>query len=341
MKAAVLHNPGHIELTETPLPKPGPDEVILRVEAALTCGTDLKAFRRGHPKMEFPTPFGHEFSGIVHQAGPEVELFKEGDPVMGVHTAPCGSCRPCLSGAMNLCQTLFEDFMLGTYAEYVRIPSRIVQQHLFPRPVHLGAEKAAFLEPLACVVHGMATVTLRPTDTVLVIGAGPIGLLFTSLLATRNVEQILVAGHRPERLQIAQQLGATQLIDPQKQDPVETVRSRTDGRGADLVIECTGLPEVWEQALEQVAPAGSILLFGGCPGNTTVRFDTSKLHYEEISLRGCFHYNPEDVLEARSLLVNNHIDVAPLLTGRYPLSDLEHVFELMNSGSGLKYWISP
>ncbi|MFQ5751639.1 MAG: zinc-binding dehydrogenase [bacterium] len=341
MKTCYLVEPGYIELRDMPIPEPDHGELVIKVATALTCGTDLKAFRRGHPKMPMPTPFGHEFSGIIIDAGTSVNGYAEGDAIMGVHTAPCGDCYYCRRHLENLCADTMNNMILGAYSEYIKIPHRIVENNLFQKPANLSFEEAAILEPLACVVHGIEPLNFKAEDTVLIIGAGAIGLLHILMAKFKGAYKIIVAGKHAARLQLAKELGANYIIDANTENTVESVLELTKGFGANWVFECTGRPMVWEQSVAMVSKGGLVLLFGGCPVGTSITFDTARLHYDEISLAGSFHFTPRDVHKAYELLVENQINVRKLITGVHPLKNLEQAFDLLMQGEGIKFAIQP
>lgn len=341
MKSLFLTAPGCLEIRDIPSPQPGPGELVVRIRAALTCGTDLKTWRRGHPKIPLPSPFGHEFAGTVTAVGAGVSAFRPGDPVMAVHSAPCGGCFYCRAGQENLCEAVMETKVLGAFAEEILLPAHIVERNLYPKPERLSFEAAAFLEPLACVVYAAHVQPLRAGETVMIVGGGPIGLLFVLLARARGAGRIIVAGRRPPRLRQASQLGADLVIDVDREDALARVLAATGGRGADQVVECTGRPEVWEISPRLVRKGGRILLYGGCPGGTTATFDTGRLHYDQITLQGAFHFTPRAVAEARELLVSATIDVLPLISGRFPLTQVEIALHLLQAGEGLKYVILP
>jgi len=341
MKSFFLVEPGKIEMRETAIPEPENGELIIKVERALTCGTDLKAFRRGHPKMPMPTPFGHEFSGTIADAGKSVNGYREGDAIMTVHTAPCGDCHYCNRRLENLCPITMDAMLLGAYAEYIKISKRVVALNTFHKPDHLTFEEAAILEPLACVVHGMAALKIHINDTVLIIGAGAIGLMHILMAKAEGIENIIVSGKHRERLQLAKQLGAHHTIDASHADVQQTVLERTNGFGAAHVFECTGRPAVWEQAIEVVAKGGNVMLFGGCPAGDRISVDTERLHYDQISLIGRFHFTPRDVAKAHKLLTEKKVDVSKLISATLPLERLPEAFQRLQSGDGVKYAIQP
>jgi len=340
MKATILLEPGKIELQEVEMPRAGPGEVIVRVRSALTCGTDLKAFRRGHPKIPMPTRFGHEFSGDVWEVGEGVEGFRVGDQVMCVNSAPCGECEECRRGLENLC-TSPDMFSWGAFAEYMKVPARIVKHNMFKKPPGLSYSEAAMLEPLACVVYGLEQVRLKLEDTVLIIGAGPIGLLHVMVTKVLGAGKIIVSGRRRKRLKIARLIGADVVIDAAREDVHERVMEETRGVGASLVVECTGQLKVWEESTRLVARGGTVILFGGLPKGTTASFDTARLHYDQITLKGVFHFTRSAVRSAYDLLASGRVRVKDLITGSYTLDDMKKVIDQLIDGNCVKIEVVP
>lgn len=338
MLSAILANPGEIELQETAVPEPGEGELLVEVKSSLTCGTDLKAFIRGHSLIPMPGPFGHEYSGIVVEKGRGAGKFKVGDAVMGVHSAPCLSCPYCKKRLFNLCENLMSTKVLGAYAEYLRLPKHIVRQNVFKKPETLGFIEAAFLEPLACVVHGMEPLGIKKGDTVFIIGAGPIGLLHL-ILAKSKGAKVLITGLEKERLKTAKKLGADFVFDPSQ--TIKSVRDFTEGIGADYIFECTGQPDIWEAAVEYARKGGTIVLFGGCKSGAVVKFKAERLHYDEITLAGTFHFTPHDVAKAFGLLRDRKVEVRKLISGTYPLREIKEVFAKLARGEGVKYALTP
>jgi L-iditol 2-dehydrogenase len=340
MLQAELLAPGHLEMRDVPVPSPGPGELLVRVEAALTCGTDVKMFRRGHPRIPLPAPFGHEFSGRVAAAGDGVRRFSEGDPVACVPSAPCGECRLCRRGRENLCALAIDRIVLGAYAEYVLLPAHIVRAHVFARPPGLSAEVAAALEPLSCTVHGASRVALERAESVVLLGDGPIAMLFVQVALQRGAERVLVAGRHRARLDAARSLGAL-TMEATGDALREQVRDHTAGHGADLVIECVGTPETWELAQTLVAAGGEVLLFGGCAAGTRACFDTLPLHYEEADLKGAFHYRPADVRDALELLSSGAVDITTLISHRVPLAALDAALSMVIERRAIKVAVLP
>lgn len=333
MVAAVLHGKEDVRIERVPVRDPGPGEVRLKIGAALTCGTDLKVYRRGyHARMiGSGVPFGHEFAGTIESVGEGVTSWHTGQRVVAANSAPCDHCFYCDRGRPELCEDLL--FVNGAYAECITLPERLVQKNLLAIPDHLAFEEAALMEPLACVVRGMEETGLSKGDTVAVVGVGPIGLMFVRLYSLAGAN-VLAVGRGKERLAVAHRLGATETLSLLDHlDIVQAVRDRSNGgRGADIVIECVGRPEVWEQALAMSRKAGTVNLFGGCPKETEIRLDTARVHYDELTIKGTFHHTPATVREALRLLASGDIPTAEFLEDRAPLQDLPAVLRRMAEG---------
>jgi L-iditol 2-dehydrogenase len=340
--ANIIIKPGKIDLWDIKTPIPSRGELLVKIKAALTCGTDLKAFRRGHHVIPMPGPgvFGHEFSGIVASVGKGVKRFKEGDPIMAVHSAPCLTCRYCKKGSYNLCEHIMNTKVLGAFSEYILLPPHIVRQNVFHKPNNISFEEAAFLEPLSCVVHGMSSLNIKKDDHALVIGAGPIGLLHLLLLKKKGA-QVAVTDKDNKKLQIAKKIGADLLFRTGGQGGTLRTNKFTDFIGFDYVFECTGMPDVWESSITYVRRGGTVVLFGGCKSGTTVTYDTGRIHYDEITLKGVFHFTPSDVKKAYKLLFKGKLGVSRLISGSYPLAKTQRAFDKLTKGEGIKYAIIP
>jgi L-iditol 2-dehydrogenase len=339
MRVALLVAPRQIELREEPAPVAPPGGIVVRVRAALTDGTDLKTYRRGHPKMPMPTRFGHEFSGDVAVAGDGVTAFKEGDAVMCVHTAPCGTCFWCRASQEELCEDVMPAMILGAYSDLIAVPKRIVERNAFAKPPDVSYVEAAFLEPLSCVVHSVALLDPAPGATVAVIGNGGFGILHALLLERRGVN-VLLFGRRDERLRLARELGL-QSFDTRAGSVRDAIGALTDGRGADAVIECTGTVEMWESAPSLVRRGGRISFYAGLPGDATVTFLAARLHYDEVQLLAPFHFRPADVRIAYELIASHAFPLPKLISHVYPLAQIATAFEELDAGQGMKMVIEP
>ncbi|MCA8925372.1 MAG: alcohol dehydrogenase catalytic domain-containing protein [Planctomycetes bacterium] len=333
MRQAVLSAPRSLELREVPIPDPGPGELVVRIDVALTCGTDLKTYRRGHPKLPFPTPLGHEYTGTVARVGAGA-AFREGDPIVAAPSAPCGECARCVRGLENLCLHIDGSTMaFGAFADYLLLPAHVVRRNVFLRPPGLPLTTCALLEPLACVVAGVERLDLTRTETALVMGAGPIGLLYVSLLKRRGV-RVAMLGKRPRRLAAARALGADLVLDLAEieGDVPEAVRAAVGGEGPCTVVECVGRTDAWEQSVAMVRAGGEVLFYGGCPGGSTAALDTRRVHYDALTLKGAFHFTPGAVRRALDLLLQNTLDLSPLVTGETPLAAIAETLEALSNG---------
>jgi L-iditol 2-dehydrogenase len=327
MLAAVLYGSEDLRMEQIPVPRAGEGEVIVRIGAALTCGTDLKVYRRGYHAMMLKPPivFGHELAGVVVEAGVGVTKFAVGDRVVPMNSAPCDACYFCSHGQHNLCDNLL--FNNGAYAEYMRIPARIVEKNTLRVPDGVRFEHAALTEPLACVVLGFDETGAKAGDTMVVIGAGPIGLMFMHVGQLRGVRVIAVV-KREDQIEAARLFGAAEVVKIREDlDTVTAVRALTgNGRGADVVIEAVATPATWEQAVAMVRKGGVVNLFGGPPKGTSVKLDTNRLHYADITLKASFHHTPAACAEAFALVCDDRFKAADFITRKAALKDVPAVF---------------
>ena len=341
MLAALLYGKEDLRLETVADPTPEPGEIIMQVLAATTCGTDLKVWRRGgHAKMlQLPTLFGHEAAGQIVAIGSGVRDWRIGDRVVANNSAPCFGCFFCQRQEYSLCTNLI--FNNGTFAQYLKIPAAIVQHNLLSIPPDLPNAVAALTEPLACVLHGVARSNVKPGDRVVVLGDGAIGLMFVGALVQQATEVMLFGGS-DQRLAIGQKFGAAHTFNyRQVEDVPALVKQLTEGWGADIVIEATGVPSVWEQAIACARPGATVNLFGGCPRDTAISVNTEQLHYSELTLKGVFHNTPQFVRSALNLLASRVLPFEQLVSDRQPLMQLEQVFQDMKARRAIKVAIEP
>ena len=343
MQAAILHGREDIRIESVPVPKAAPGELVVRVGAALTCGTDLKVFRRGyHARMIVPPAlFGHELAGTVVEAGEGVTEFASGHRVVALNSAPCGLCYFCQRSQENLCDDLL--FNNGAYAEFIRIPARIVTKNTLHIPDHVPLEHAALTEPLACAVHGFEDSRPHPGDTVAVIGGGPLGLMILHVAALAGCEVIAIVKHDGQ-VEAARQLGAAHVVQAANiRKAIQETRALTPRQqGVDIAIEAVGIPEAWQEAVEMVRKGGTVNFFGGCAVGTHVALDTNRIHYSDITLRATFHHTPAICRRALDLIAGGRFQAGAFITGHAHLYELNRVFEkLMNRGSEIKTAIVP
>ena len=339
MKAQVFYGPGDLRLEDLPVPEPAAGELVVRIEAALTCGTDVKVLRRGHPVMipHVPTVFGHELAGTVARVGRGVSAFNEGDRVVAANSAPCGACRWCRMGRQNLCEDLL--FVNGAYGEYIALPPRLVAVNVVRLSPSLPARRAAFAEPLACALLGIERGRVERGMTVAVIGHGPLGCLLALVAAQRGARALLV-GKPGWRLDRVRSLGIAECLDASHGADLASLLRETTG-SVDVAVDATGRPEVWEQAMAAVGRGGTVVFFGGCAPGTTVTVDTRRAHYEELALVGAFHHTPALIRQAVSLLESGSLVPDGLLTHTMGLGQVREALGLMDRGLALKVLIEP
>ncbi len=346
MRAVRFYEPGKIWLEEVSIPTIEPEEILVKVEAALTCGTDVKMYKRGHPKVKPPMILGHEFAGTIAEVGKKAPTqFKKGQRVVAANSAPCNTCFFCKIGKPNLCEHLLDTLIGfsvdGAFAEYIRVPAPIVRQNTYVTPESIPFEEAALLEPLACAVNGNDAAGISLGDTVLIIGSGPIGLAHLQLARLRGASRTIVTDLKEERLKIAAKLGADVVIDASKEDQIGRVMELTKGLGADVVIEAVGLTQTWELAVRLTRKAGTTLFFGGCPSGSKIALDTERIHYDDLTLKGIFHHTPQSVRKAYNLISSGKFDGKAFITDRMALSDLESALKKMERGECIKIAIKP
>lgn len=331
--------------SQAPTPRAGPGEAILRVDTVLTCGTDLKIYRRGHPLVRSPQILGHEFAGEIMETGTGMKRFQEGDRIVAVNSAPCKRCFYCKKGEPNLCTMLNERLLgfsePGGYAEFVRIPKHILAVNAYPLPSNVPIEEMAMLEPLACAVHGNEESGMRKDDLVAIIGGGPIGLLHVALAKTAGAGRVICVDHHDSKLEIARNLGADVTVAARGAEAVETVKELTEGRGVDVAIEATGRPEAWSRAFDMVRKGGTAVFFGGCPTGTVIGLEAGKIHYGELTLKGSFHHTPQSVRKAYQFLSKHPGRLSSLISGRMPLSEAEKALLMMAKGEAMKIALKP
>lgn len=373
MRALVCEGPGAPVLRDVPVPEPGPGEVLVRVRAALTCGTDLKIARRGHPKIPFPLTLGHEWAGVVEKAGAGA-AWAPGTRVTSAVTAPCGACAACRAGRENLCETAFDRPLFGAFADFLLVPRRLAERGLRRIPDGMPDETAALLDPLASVVRGLARARSAHGgdargEGVLIAGTGPIAAMLLFLLRGNGKEKtgagaerrVVVAGRRAERLVFFERNMAevARIVPPEPDAPGGApgplftfkenlpVPSRIESRRGEgagqfsLVVDTTGDPDVIAALPTLAADGGTLLLFAGLPAGARVAIDAHAVHYREVSVVGSFHYTPREADEALALLSSGAIPAAEIVSSRRPLAEWQAAFDLARAGTALKVAVIP
>ena len=332
LKAFVQTEVGRFEERDVPAPKPAAGEVVLKVLAAVTCGTDLKLLARGHARVPLPVTMGHELCGEVIAGGDGVDPAWLGARVVPGISGPCGECRECREGFSNLCGLGHSDRTWGAFADRVRVPASVVASNLHRVPPGLPDEAAAFLDPLASVLHGWRRLgPMAPGSRLLVFGAGALACLWARTASRKGV-RCVIAGRRRERAPLVEQFGGEFAGLSATSPPL---------RDADAAVDATGDADVWSLLPGLVKPGGRVLLFGGCAPGVRASFDAARLHYAEISLLGSFHSTPAEAREALALLAAGEVDPLPLIAETGRLQDLPRFLEEQRAGRGLRYAVRP
>jgi L-iditol 2-dehydrogenase len=345
IKTARLYAPGDLRLESIPDPQAGPGDLLIRVLACGTCGTDVKIFRSGHQHISLPRVIGHEVTGEIVEVGAGVSGWAVGDRVEVIAAIPDGTCYECRRGFWTVCENLESIGYQydGGFAELMRVPAKVLAVDGVNRiPEGMDPSEAAVTEPLACVINGQELASVGDGDSVVVIGAGPIGSLHARLARARGAAKVFVVDVNARRLELAERLDADALIDASTVDPIEAIRDRTDGRGADVVITAAASKIAQQQALSIAAPRGRISLFGGLPRDApTIESDSNLIHYRELAVVGAYGSAPRQHPVALELIASGKVPVADLITDRLPLERVPDALDLVARGEGIKIIIEP
>lgn len=345
MRAAVFVGPGQLELQDIPTPTAGPGELLLKVGSNTVCGTDLRIMRGEKTAgIRHGAVLGHEIGGHVTEIGAGVEGFAEGDLVAVNPTVACLRCWYCQRGMEHLCvdAALFGYSIDGGLADYVKIPAEaMLRGGVYKAADHLTPVEASLSEPLGCVLNGAGQYQPKPGDTVLIIGAGPIGLLHTQVNRMFGASQVIVSDPSAPRREVARKLGATHDVDPTATDLTEYVRSLTDGRGADVVVICIGALPLLQDGLKAARKGGHVNAFAGFPKGKMAEMDPNLIHYGELVVTGGSNARRHNQADALDLIATGAIDVKALHTHTYNLDDVAEGIEFVSSGEGIKVAISP
>ncbi len=350
MLAATFHAPGDLRLEDVPTPTAGPGELLLRMRATATCGTDAKIWRHGHPRLDPPQIIGHELAGEVTALGEGTTGFAVGDRVQVIAAVPCGACWACTSGIAQVCpeQTSMGYQYPGGFAEHMVVPERVVRVGGVNRiPDGLPDAEAAVTEPLACALNAQELARVGVTrgrgDVVVVMGAGPIGCLHVRLARARGASAVYLTDVNGDRLKLsADRVEPDAMIEGSGPDVVEAVRELTDGRGADVVITAAPSGAAQEDAVQMAAPEGRISFFGGLPKDDPfIRLDSNIVHYRELTIVGANGSSPDHNRRALDLIASGEVPVADLITHRMPLTEVHAAIEAVISGEAIKVVVEP
>ena len=332
MRIAELVEIGRIAFRETERPVTGPGEMVVKVGAVGLCGTDLKAYLRGHPYFTPPCVLGHEFAGTVAEVGPGVDAFHPGEAVVAAPYVECGTCDLCRKGLGELCRR--KAFIEGALQEYVRLPADIVRRGTFLLPDGVGPKTGTLAEPLACAVNGVEKAGIAPGETVLVVGGGPMGALL-AMIARSITPHVLISEIAPARLDALRSLGLS-TVDASAESVTDRLHDAFGAPLADKVLIAVGVRDVAEEAMAWTAPGGTALLFGGLPKDERLTIDPFAVHYQEVSIVGSFGFRLDHFRAAVAWLAEHADQAEHLITDTVPFEQVEDGFHLARSADGLK-----
>ncbi len=342
MKAARFNGPNRIEVSEVPNPGCGSGEVVVEVRRAGICGTDLRIYR-GRKVVDPPITLGHEFSGVIAEAGSGVTGLTPGTRVTVEPIIPCGTCYCCLRGRKNICLTrpTIGYQYDGGFAEFVRIPAEAIDAgNVIQFPESLDFDIACYAEPLAACINGFRKLDVTDEDRVWIVGDGPIGLTHVQLARCHDAESIFLSGTQDERLSTGRDLGAAEVLNVSGgTDPVDWILDQTGGEGIDVAIVATNVIPAISDAVSGMRKGGRLLLFAGYPTGTTLPFDLAEIHYREYQVLGASGHSARDVRDGIDLMAGGRFDASPLITHHLPLESIREGLELKEKFIGLKHII--
>jgi threonine dehydrogenase-like Zn-dependent dehydrogenase len=346
MLSAVLHEPNRLELVTRDVPEPGPGDILLKIEATTLCGTDIRILDGSKTAGVRPgvTP-GHEIAGRIAALGPGVTGYEVGQQATVAIVVSCNRCRACLNDREHLCAdlALFGYGIDGGLAEYMLVPADVVAKgNVMTTSTEIPATTLALSEPVSCCLNGFDQYAAGPGDTVVILGAGPIGLLHTQLAAKMaGARQVIVSNRSAARREAALVCGATHAVDPTATDLAAFVQGATDGAGADVVVVCIGGIDLANVALDLAGIGGRVSYFAGFPKGSTAVMDPNLIHYKELVVTGGSNARRRDVRRAISVLESGLIDAAPIVSHRFPLQDLYAAYDALKQRTGVKIAVLP
>lgn len=345
MTAVVYHGPSDVRVETAPVPGCGDGELRIKVDACAVCGTDLKSRLHGNPKIAPPMIIGHEFTGIVDTVGSQVDGFAVGDRIVMATSVSCGGCAYCKRGWTNLCADMAAmGFKYpGGMAEYTTVPERALRNgHVIKVPEGVRPEHAALAEPVSCAVNAMGNCELREGDTVVVVGAGPMGIINACVARELGAAKLIVAEINATRLRMCEAFGFDRLVNPATEDLTQAVMDETGGLGADIAIVAAPAAQPQEQAIDLVRKRGTVCLFASLPkGKSAITIDSRPLHYNELRMVGTSDSTPAHVARAVELIAGGRLPMDTLVTHIVGLDEIERAFELMQSGESLRVVLKP
>ena len=347
MLAAVYHGPDDLRVEQYPRPVIDSGDILVRVLRSGICATDIRIFHGAHRKFPPGTVRipGHEVVGEIVELGEEAEGFTTGQRVFIAPNFGCGYCRQCITGNNNRCANYDAVGITldGSFAEFMRIPQAAIHQgNLIPLAADVGPASAALIEPFACVLRGQEAVHIRPGENVVILGAGPIGVMHLLLAKLRGAGKVIVSEPSPERARIARDMDASLVINPTEEDFASVIRHETNGEGADVVIVAAPSYKAQQESLLLAAIGGRINFFGGLPKDVPfIQLNSNLVHYNELVVTGTTGCSSADCRKAAELVNSELVDLSRLVSATYPLQDTRQAFQMAESGKALKVILEP
>lgn len=346
MKAALYSGPQDLKIIDVPTPVAGENEILIRVHSCATCGTDAKIFNHGHPRLKPPQIIGHEIAGEIVKVGASVNGYAVGDRVQVIAAIPCGTCWLCTSGRMTICgnQLSMGYQFPGGFAEYMVIPHEVIRVNGVNKiPTNISYDEAAVTEPLACVLNAQRILDVKKGDTVLVMGAGPIGCLHVRVARALGADKVFLADINGGRLKkSADVVKPDAAFDMSQVKLEEAILSVTDGHGPSIIITAAPAAKAQEQAISMVAPGGKVSFFGGLPKDAPfIQCDANIVHYKEVTLYGANGSSPQQNLDALNLIASGKVQVADLITHKVALDNVQDAIDAVLSGDAIKVVVNP
>jgi L-iditol 2-dehydrogenase len=346
MKAALYSGPQDLKIIDIPTPEAGDNEILIRVHSCATCGTDAKIYNHGHPRLKPPQIIGHEIAGEIVTVGSKVTGYSVGDRVQVIAAIPCGTCWLCTSGRMTICgnQLSMGYQFPGGFAEYMVIPDEVIRVNGVNKiPANISYDEAAVTEPLACVLNAQRILDVKKGDTVLVMGAGPIGCLHVRVARALGADKVFLADINGGRLKkSADVVKPDASFDMSQVKLEEAILQVTDGHGPSIIITAAPAAKAQEQAISMVAPGGKVSFFGGLPKDAPfIQCDANIVHYKEVTLYGANGSSPQQNLDALNLIASGKVQVADLITHKVSLDNVQDAIDAVLSGDAIKVVVNP
>ncbi len=345
MRAVVLNGPNDFAPAEIEKPVIGDGDILLQMKKAAICGTDMRILNGTKTKgVRYPSVIGHEMCGIIVEVGKDVEGYEVGEKVSIANVIPCGSCPACLSGKENACmnrKAIGYEFN-GGFEEYIRIPDICIKSgNVIKLPEHVSFTAGALIEPLSCCIRGLKNAGTGFNDVVLIVGAGPIGLMHMQLSKIAGAKTVIVSEPNAMRREVATELGADIVVDPTKEDLPKIVADATNGMGCDVIVMAIGVPALVNSTLKLAKKGGTVNLFAGFAGTGECTIEVNTIHYNELNVNGSTAYKREDYLQAADMVKTGKINLDKIATHTYKIDEFQAAYEMMKSGQGLKIMIEP